>query len=471
MSFTARPSVVQRATDYNYVSSMEVAQNLHKPVIDTELTRRYGDQDITGFLAMQGSMNPVAAIEYSHFEDDWLHETLIATGGAGAPGALVACVAQESQSIAGNNSPYISTTTPGAPAGGDAFLPRNQDIVMIPDAAGRVLALVTDVVGANFNLTPLDAGDAIPLLDNLEMVIIGNAFPEQSGQPGSRNGKVNLYKNNLMIKKSTNTVSGTEAGVQTWIELGGKGGKKGYLWYLESQYQEYRRFMNECEMTMMLGEQINNPVLAAIGANQTTTVTEGLLPFIESNGNTIQYSGLTGFTMADLDNMVKTLDREKGSKENTIWAGINLSLGMDDTFLDLYQAGAVSYGAFGFSEDAAVNMQFSSFKRGNYVFHKKTYDALNDQKTLGAVGQEFPDIAMVIPSDNVAEGKTKMTVPSLRMNYLQGSNGYSRDYEEWLTGAANGIYTNTIDEINVHSRAHRGFEGFAGNRFMKIEKA
>jgi hypothetical protein len=253
--------------------------------------------------------------------------------------------------------------------------------------------------------------------------------------------------------------------------LGGKGGKKGYLWYLESQYQEYRRFMNECEMTMLLGEKITNPVIAAIGANQTTTVTEGLLPFIEANGNTIQYSGLTGFTMADLDNMVKTLDREMGSKENTIWAGINLSLGMDDTFLDLYQAGAVSYGAFGMNQDAAVNMQFSSFKRGNYVFHKKTYDAFNYQKALGAVGQEFPDIAIVIPADNVAEGKTKMSVPSLRMNYLQGSNGYSRDYEEWLTGAANGIYNTDIDEINVHSRAHRGFEGFAANRFLKIEKA
>jgi hypothetical protein len=211
--------------------------------------------------------------------------------------------------------------------------------------------------------------------------------------------------------------------------------------------------------------------LANIAGQETTTITEGLLPFIENNGNIIQYSGLTGWTMADTDNMVKTLDRERGAKENTIWAGINLSLDMDDTFLDLYQAGAVSYGAFNFSQDAAVNMQFSSFKRGNYVFHKKTYDALNYQKGLGAAGQEFPDIAMVIPADNVAEGKTKMSVPSLRMNYLQGSNGYSRDYEEWLTGAANGIYNTTTDEINVHSRAHRGFEGFAANRFLKIEKA
>jgi hypothetical protein len=462
----ATPTVVKRATDYNYVSSIEVAQNLHKPVIDTELTRRYGDQDLTGFLALQGAMNPVAAIEYSHYEDDWLHEVVRATTttSATAPGGIATYQAQDPHAISLTNSPYIATGSE------NAYTPRVQDILMFPD---RTLALVTRVdATGEFDAYPLDENIQLPdLVASDEVVIIGNAFPEQSAQPESRNGKVNLYKNNLMIKKSTNTVSGTEAGVQTWIELGGKGGKKGYLWYLESQYQEYRRFMNECEMTMLLGERITNSTLADVAGQGTTTVTEGLLPFIEANGNTIQYSGLTGFTMADLDNMVKTLDRERGSKENTIWAGINLSLGMDDTFLDLYQAGAVSYGAFGMNQDAAVNMQFSSFKRGNYTFHKKTYDALNYQKGLGAAGQEFPDIAMVIPSDNVAEGKTKMTVPSLRMNYLQGSNGYSRDYEEWLTGAANGIYNTDVDEINVHSRAHRGFEGFAGNRFLKIEKA
>jgi hypothetical protein len=222
---------------------------------------------------------------------------------------------------------------------------------------------------------------------------------------------------------------------------------------------------------MLLGEKITNPVLAGTPGQETTTVTEGLLPFIENNGNIINYSSITGFTLADLDNAVKTLDREKGAKENTIWAGINLSLGMDDTFLNLMQDGAISYGAFNFNQDAAVNLQFSSVKRGNYVFHKKTYDLFNDQKTLGAVGQEFPDIAMVIPVGNVAEGKTKMMVPSLRMNYLEGKgNGYSRDMEEWLTGGANGVYNTTTDEINMHYRAHRGFEGFAGNRYLKFAK-
>ena len=460
------PSVVQSPTTYNYVSSLDLVQNLHKPEIDSEFVRRYGDQNLTGFMEMQGYLNPVSAIEYSHYEDDWLHEVVHPSVQAGAANnATVTLTTQDSFTVNNGNSPYIQDT----PASSEAYTPRNQDIIMFPD---RTLAMVTNVTGADFDVTPLQDGTAIPTTTVAdELVIIGNAHAEQSGQPLSRNGRVNLYTNNLMIKKSTNTVSGTEAGVQTWIEVPDKNGRMGYLWYFESGYQEYRRFMNECEMTMLLGEKITNLTLANTAGQGTVTVTEGLLPFIENNGNTIGYSSITGFTIADLDNAVKTLDREKGAKENTIWAGINLSLGMDDTFMNLMQDGAISYGAFSGNQEKAIDLQFSSFKRGNYQFHKKTYDLFNDQKTLGAVGQEFPDIAMVIPVGNVAEGKTKMMVPSLRMNYLEGKgNGYSRDMEEWLTGGANGVYNTATDEINMHYRAHRGFEGFAGNRFLKFAK-
>jgi len=460
------PSVVQSPTTYNYVSSLDLVQNLHKPEIDSEFVRRYGDQNLTGFMEMQGYLNPVSAIEYSHYEDDWLHEVVHPSVQAGAANnATVTLTAQDSFTVNNGNSPYIQDT----PASSEAYTPRDQDIIMFPD---RTLAMVTNVTGADFDVTPLQDGTAIPTTTVAdELVIIGNAHAEQSGQPLSRNGRVNLYTNNLMIKKSTNTVSGTEAGVQTWIEVPDKNGRMGYLWYFESGYQEYRRFMNECEMTMLLGEKITNLTLANTAGQGTVTVTEGLLPFIENNGNTIGYSSITGFTIADLDNAVKTLDREKGAKENTIWAGINLSLGMDDTFMNLMQDGAISYGAFSGNQEKAIDLQFSSFKRGNYQFHKKTYDLFNDQKTLGAVGQEFPDIAMVIPVGNVAEGKTKMMVPSLRMNYLEGKgNGYSRDMEEWLTGGANGVYNTATDEINMHYRAHRGFEGFAGNRFLKFAK-
>jgi hypothetical protein len=161
-------------------------------------------------MEMQGYMNPVSAIEYTHFEDDWLHETVhVQAQGPNAQNVTVPLTAQDSFTIESVNSPYYQTipaTAPGTVTT-DAYTPRDQDIIMFPN---RVLALVTNVSGASFDATPLQAGDSIPTTTTSdEIVVIGNAHAEQSGQPLSRNGRVNRYTNNLMIKKSTNTVSGT----------------------------------------------------------------------------------------------------------------------------------------------------------------------------------------------------------------------------------------------------------------------
>jgi hypothetical protein len=118
------PSVVAAPTTYNYVSSLDLVQSLHKPEIDEEFVRRYGDQNLTGFIEMQGYMNPVSSIRYEHFEDDWLHETIATTGNvAGAAGALVTHTVGAGGVFTTNapNAPYVSTTTQ------DFVLPRVQD--------------------------------------------------------------------------------------------------------------------------------------------------------------------------------------------------------------------------------------------------------------------------------------------------------------------------------------------------------
>jgi len=89
-------------------------------------------------MEMQGYMNPVSAIEYTHFEDDWLHEVVrTAQAGSAAPGdTVVGAVAVDSFAVQNQNSPYIATGST------DVYTPRDQDILMFPD---RTLGLVTNV--------------------------------------------------------------------------------------------------------------------------------------------------------------------------------------------------------------------------------------------------------------------------------------------------------------------------------------
>lgn len=468
------PSMLASASTYNWISSMDAVQSILKPEIDPQLVRRYGDQNLTGFLEMQGSTNPVAALQYTHFEDDWLHtivkNTASFAGGANATVSLTVAASYIYTFPTGPQAPYIVT-------GAATTVPlQNQDVIEFPNG---VQALVTNVnAGAGtYDATPVTLGQNIPaVLTTDEIIITGSMWPEGTAQPEGRESRLNRYTNNLQILKRTHTTTGSAMGVQTWVEVTGVNGQKGYLWYYEGQLRVYKEFKNEKEVTNIVGQKLTNTVAATIAGQSTNASTEALLPFIANNGNTANYSLIQGVQLSDFETFIATqLDKNRGATENTLWCGINFSQGVDAFMRDTMKNGAISYGAFGGSKEKAISFNFSSFELTGYTFHKKTYDVFNYPQMLGAAGHGYSTLAMVIPSDNVTTSvgpeKTKMSVPSLRINYLSQKNAggsYSRLWEEWLTGGANGVFTNQTDSIQYNLRSHCGFEGFAGNRFSRF---
>lgn len=475
------PSMLQAATSHNWVSSMDATQSVLKPSVDPQLIQRYGDQNMTGFMEMQGSMNPVSALQYDHFESDWLHSIVKVTGqGAAAANAAVTFTVAASPAYTYTypstaQAPYISvgpssTATTTNPVG-------VQDIIQFPDGTQ---ALVTARTTTTFTCYPTVLGTNIPATTTnvTEIAIIGNAHAEGSVQPASRNSRLNRYRNNMQIFKRTHETTGSAMGEQIWVEVEGTNGQKGYLWYYKGQLDEFKRMKNEREVSLLVGNKLTNTTLANIATpdESTTITTEGLIPFITNYGNITTYSLVTGILLADFEIMIATqLDKNRGAKENTMWCGISLSQGIDRFMRAEMKNGAISYGAFQGSKEKAISFNFSSFELTGYTFHKKTYDVFNYPQMLGALGQPYSTMGLIIPADNVVTSlgpnKTKVSVPSLRINYLsQKSAGgsYNRDWEEFMTGGANGIYTNSTDSIQYNLRSHVGFEGFAPNRFCQL---
>ena len=62
-------------------------------------------------------------------------------------------------------------------------------------------------------------------------------------------------------------------------------------------------------------------------------------------------------------------------------------LAMDDMLASMnsYGAGGTSYGVFDNSEDMALNLGFSGFRRGSYDFYKSDLRYLNDKATRGGI--------------------------------------------------------------------------------------
>ena len=429
------PSNTQQATLSNYVSTL----NLHKRDVDEQVYARYGAQGITGLLEMMGSKKECTNGTFEHFEESLIHDYITVT-------AVDLSSAKTGDLVLGSTTVAAQPVRPGN---------------VLRNASGLTLHVSAvaqdsdDVDVTVYNYANAYIGNLAGA--DLKFAIIGTEYTEGSGQPLTLTPKVTQYTNTTMIIKESFQVSGSEASNVSYVKVDG-----GYLWYLKGEADTYKRFLDYAEMQLVLGKKYANASAAPGGA---ITGTEGLMDFIDNGG--IKGTLDAAITMENMDDTIKQLDKFRGSKENALMCGINLSLDIDDIIGGkMGSATGASFGTFGNDKDMAVNMGFNSFSRGGYSFHKKTYDLFN-HPSLGE-GLSLAGDGIIIPMDSQRDAKGGDMIPSLRMRY-KAVPGYSREMEHWLTGSAVlANKTNGDDVLNCNYRTERGFEGFGANRFVHL---
>ena len=465
-SLQATPANSAVATTSNYVSSTDLIASgdtsalLHKRDVDEQLVKRYGNQGVTGLMELLGNKKETTNRTFEHYEETFLHNVFTA-----AIGSSGVTIIDPTDTDTDNSTADLQ----GAARDGDLLL----------GASGTMYYVTKDSTSPDeIVLKKVSDGDLAGATDT-EFAIVGNAYAEQTGQPGGLTPKVHHYSNKCQIIKDSFVVSGSEATNAIYVKVNSPKSGTGYLWYLQGEADTYQRFMDYAELAMIVGQAGDGTLSNADGAEDgsstninTVHTTEGLLSFIENKGQSMDL-GSSAITMADFDAAVKSLDKYRGSKEMALYAGINLSLDIDDLLAaqGAYAAGGANYGTFANNKDMALNLGFNSFSRGGYTFHKKTYDLFNRPDLLGAAGFKYNGYGMCIPMDSQRDAKSGEKIPSLRMRY-KAANGYSREMEHWLTGGA--ILqnkTSDVDELRCHYRTERGFEGFAPNRFLLFKKS
>jgi len=477
---TLKPTALQVATNENYVSAL-TTNSLRKRDVSEKLVKRYGEQGITGLLELMGAKAPTSNTTFEHYEEAFLHNSIkIQIGSnraAGYEGAMTATI--QSGSFVEN---FIGTDDFSAVRVGDILRFPDGDMAYVT-ASAMPSASTREFTMFSVSQNGLTAAKATGT--DYEMAIIGNAHPEGGPQPDGLSPRVHEYSNKCMILKESFEVTGSEATNIVYVKVDNEKMGSGYVWYLKGEADTHKRFLDYSEIMMLLGEDIDNDNLNGDSGSVTLTFkngesinsstirgTKGLLPFIEEDGQSMDL-GSASITMADFDAIVKSLDKFRGAKEYALYAGINLSLDIDDLLAaqGAYAAGGANFGTFQNNKDMALNLGFNSFTRGGYTFHKKTYDLFNHPNLLGASGHHFPGYGLCIPMDTQRDARSGESIPSLRIRF-KAANGYSRDMEHWLTGSAVlQNKTNTSDVLQSHYRCERGFEGFAANRYMLIKKS
>lgn len=464
------PSTVQQATQQNYLASNAI-YDMRKPVIDPNEAQIWGSGDITGLMDKLGGKNYVSSSFYRHFETTRLHTIINATGTTQAALAPVTYTMVSANTIPAYPNavydPYIATNATVI------LLPvRAQDVLIFPGGTnglgiqGRVDSV--NQSAGTFEVYPLGTTDLPTTISTDNIVNIGASNVEGGTMPLSMNFRDNVYYNVTQTMNDVFSDTGTSMAEQMWVTFT-NGGVTGNVWTLKGIASTHKRFRNFIELRNVASDPVTNTTTLP---NNLYTQTQGLIPFAQSYGNNTTYDIGTGLTLDDYNNLITDqIDKNKGSVENSQWMGILVREQIDAFIRTNMQNGGVQYNALGGTPKAYVDFGFDSFRQLGYTFHDMTYQLFNDPTLLGGI-EAYRNLLIGVPMGmdiyKLGDEKEKVSVPPLRMNYKK-LGGYSREWEEWPTGGANGVYTNQDDLRTINMRSENGIECFGSKNYFTVQ--
>ena len=342
---------------------------------------------------------------------------------------------------------------------------------------GDNAAEFTVLAYADDHMTSADALNSTATGSELHRVlVIGSEFEKGSDARTSANApKFKSYQQKHMILRDYYEISGSDASQIGWVEVSGEEGQNGYLWYLKAEGDTRARFTDYLEMTMLEAETAHADA-DAIGGTDGGALQDGmqgLFQAITSRGHST--TGITGVNaatdLAEFDAMLAVFDQNGSIEENMMFVDRTTALAMDDMLASMnsYGAGGTSYGVFDNSEDMALNLGFSGFRRGSYDFYKSDWKYLNDKGTRGGLNDTVNAIrGVVIPAGTTSVYDEQMGKnikrPFLHVRY-RASETESRKLKTWVTGSV-GAATSGVDAMQVHYLSERCLVTQGANNFM-----
>ena len=435
---TPRPTKTPDASNYiNFTDpAFQQWSQQYLPEIYEKEVERYGKRTVGGFLRMVSAEMPMASDQVIWTEQGRLHLAF--------------------KSVASSQTATATEVSLTFGAAAEADLLAVGMTLVVADAANNVakVRVSTAAVGAVVKVQVYGAADLSALAaTGLSAFVFGSEYAKGSENIGlSRDASFERYSNKPIILRDKYSVAGSDVAQIGWIEVTSEAGTSGYLWYLKSEHESRLRFEDYLEMAMVEAEKKG-------GAGATTVEgTEGMFEAIETRG--MVYTG-TDFDAAgglgEFDALLAQLDKQGAIEENMMFLNRAKSLEIDNMLAaqNSYGAGGTSYGVFDNSEDMALNLGFSGFRRGSYDFYKTDWKYLNDAATRGLTG----DIDGVLVPAGVSTvydqtlGKN-IQRPFLHVRY-RASEADDRRMKSWITGSVGGNYTSDIDEMNVHMLSER----------------
>ena len=457
-NLSAVPAPVKQTLATNYLSftggANDWSQQYLPDLYEAEV-ERYGDRSIASFLRMVGAEMPMTSDQIIWSEQGRLHLTY--TGALNTTSGVVTIAAAGTHAIRVGQTVKLKGRTSN-----------KVDTAYVSAVnAGTTNLTLKRYSNVAFNTS----GDTFTNDEIVDIFVIGSEFAKATtGMTGAVTPSFKSFTNKPIILKDKYEISGSDASQVGWVEITGENGQSGYLWYLKAEGDTRTRFEDYLEMSMVEAKL----AVTNSGASTVTGIggTEGLFAAITDRGHVT--TGIDGNTaaddLADFDFILKKLDTQGAIEENMLFVNRDVALNIDDMLAaqNSYGTGGTSYGVFSNSEDMALNLGFSGFRRGSYDFYKTDWKYLNDITTGGA----FTNIrGVVVPAGTSTVydqtlGKN-IKRPFLHVRY-RASEADDRKMKSWTTGSVGGATTSDLDAMEVHYLSERCLVVQGANNFMLL---
>jgi len=458
---TPRPTQTLFNDNYLTLNDLDFTKQFLPEVYEKEV-ERYGNRTVSGFLRMVGAEMPMASDQVVWSEQGRLH------------------IAYD---------PIVSTATtvviPGDANNASTNLIGPGATIVVSSANGLVVekayvqaVSAADAGSGDVTLTVAGYAGAITAHANGKVFVYGSEYAKGTSNAGtSVDAAFEQFSNKPIILRDKYAVNGSDTAQIGWVEVTTEAGTSGYLWYLKSEHEARIRFEDQLEMSMIEAEKATSTIApaAGLGGGNQITGSDGLFSALENRG--LVYTdadfGNGGSGLEDFDAILGELDKQGAIEENMLFLDRATALGIDNMLAaqNSYGTGGTSYGVFDNSEDMALNLGFSGFRRGSYDFYKTDWKYLNDATTRGLVG-DIEGVIVPAGTSTVYDQQLGQNIsrPFLHIRY-RASEADDRRLKSWITGSVGGNYTSDEDAMNVHFLSERCLCVQAANNFVLLKKA